>query len=67
MEVREIFLVIIGVNKCDMVEKFYCENGKISFELLDLKVYCMVNVILDKEVVVGLFEDVKEYFIVCFV
>ena len=31
MEAREIFLVITGANKRDMVEKLYRENGKTSF------------------------------------
>ena len=37
MEAREIFLVITGANKRDMVEKLYRENGKTSFEPSDLK------------------------------
>ena len=62
MEAREIFLVITGANKRDMVEKLYRENGKTSFEPSDLKAHRMVNVILDKEAAAGLPEDVKEYF-----
>ena len=59
MEAREIFLVITGANKRDMVEKLYRENGKTSFEPSDLKAHRMVNVILDKEAAAGLPEDVK--------
>ena len=62
MEAREIFLIITGANKRDMVEKLYRENGKTSFEPSDLKAHRMVNVILDKEAAAGLPEDVKEYF-----
>ncbi|HCZ8779956.1 TPA: glucosamine-6-phosphate isomerase [Staphylococcus aureus] len=62
MEAREIFLVVIGANKRDVVEKLYQENGKTSFEPADLKAHRMVNVILDKEAAAGLPEDVKAYF-----
>ena len=37
MEAREIFLVVTGANKRDVVEKLYQENGKTSFEPADLK------------------------------
>ncbi len=46
MEAREIFLVVTGANKRDVVEKLYQENGKTSFEPADLKAHRMVNVIL---------------------
>ena len=59
MEAREIFLVVTGANKRDVVEKLYQENGKTSFEPADLKAHRMVNVILDKEAAAGLPEDVK--------
>ena len=62
MEAREIFLVVTGANKRDVVEKLYQENGKTSFEPADLKAHRMVNVILDKEATAGLPEDVKAYF-----
>ena len=62
MEAREIFLVVTGANKRDVVEKLYQENGKTSFEPADLKAHRMVNVILDKEAAAGLPEDVKAYF-----
>lgn len=62
MEAREIFLVVTGANKRDVVEKLYQENGKTSFEPADLKAHRMVNVILDKEAATGLPEDVKAYF-----
>ncbi|MBO1199181.1 glucosamine-6-phosphate isomerase [Staphylococcus simiae] len=62
MEAREIILVITGVNKREMVEKLYQENGKSSYEPADLKAHRMVNVILDKEAAEGLPEDVKTYF-----
>ena len=61
MEAREIFLVVTGANKRDVVEKLYQENGKTSFEPADLKAHRMVNVILDKAAA-GLPEDVKAYF-----
>ncbi|MQK60641.1 glucosamine-6-phosphate isomerase, partial [Escherichia coli] len=54
MEAREIFLVVTGANKRDVVEKLYQENGKTSFEPADLKAHRMVNVILDKEAAAGL-------------
>lgn len=59
MEAREIFLVVTGANKKEVVEKLYQENGKTSFEPSDLKSHRMVNVILDKEAAAGLPEDVK--------
>ena len=62
MEAREIFLIITGSQKRDVVEKLYRENGKSSYEPADLKAHRMVNVILDKESAEGLPEDVKEYF-----
>ncbi|MCP6297333.1 hypothetical protein NL457_29360, partial [Klebsiella pneumoniae] len=39
MEAREIFLVVTGANKRDVVEKLYQENGKTSFEPADLKAH----------------------------
>ena len=62
MEAREIFLVVTGSNKREVIEKLYRENGKSSYEPADLKAHRMVNVILDKEAAAGLPEDVKEYF-----
>ena len=62
LEAREIFLVVTGSNKREVVEKLYNENGKSNFEPADLKAHRMVNVILDKEAAAGLPEDVKEYF-----
>lgn len=62
LEAREIFLVVTGSNKREVVEKLYYENGKSNFEPADLKAHRMVNVILDKEAAAGLPEDVKEYF-----
>ncbi|MEX2960794.1 glucosamine-6-phosphate isomerase [Staphylococcus pasteuri] len=62
LEAREIFLVVTGSNKREVVEKLYNENGKSNYEPADLKAHRMVNVILDKEAAVGLPEDVKEYF-----
>ncbi len=62
LEAREIFLVITGSNKREVVEKLYNENGKSNYEPADLKAHRMVNVILDKEAAAGLPEDVKEYF-----
>lgn len=67
MEAREIFLVVTGSNKRDVIEKLYRENGKSSYEPADLKAHRMVNVILDKEAAAGLPEDVKEYFTARFV
>lgn len=62
LEAREIFLVVTGSNKREVVEKLYNENGKSNYEPADLKAHRMVNVILDKEAAAGLPEDVKEYF-----
>ena len=59
MEAREIFLVVTGSNKREVIEKLYRENGKSSYEPADLKAHRMVNVILDKEAAAGLPEDVK--------
>ena len=62
LEGREVFLVVTGSNKREVVEKLYNENGKSNYEPADLKAHRMVNVILDKEAAAGLPEDVKEYF-----
>lgn len=62
MGAREIFLVVTGSNKREIIEKLYNENGKSSYEPSDLKAHRMVNVILDEAAAAGLPEDVKTYF-----
>ena len=62
MEAREIFLVVTGANKRDVVEKLYQENGKTSFEPADLKAHRMVNVILDKKRLQVYLKMLKAYF-----
>ena len=62
MGAREIFLVVTGSNKRELIEKLYNENGKSNYEPSDLKAHRMVNVILDEAAAAGLPEDVKTYF-----
>ena len=62
MEAREIFLVVTGSNKREVIENFIVKTANLVMSQQILKAHRMVNVILDKEAAAGLPEDVKEYF-----
>lgn len=62
LNAREVFLVVTGSDKKEVVHKLYEENGKTNYEPADLKAHRMVNVILDEAAAEGLPEDVRHYF-----
>ncbi|QDW98459.1 6-phosphogluconolactonase [Staphylococcus agnetis] len=59
---REIFVVVTGSDKTDVIKKLYEDNGNTSFIPSSLKTHRMVNVILDEAAAQGLPDDVREYF-----
>ncbi|MCO4345983.1 glucosamine-6-phosphate isomerase [Staphylococcus agnetis] len=59
---REIFVVVTGSDKADVIKKLYEDNGNTSFIPSSLKRHRMVNVILDEAAAQGLPDDVREYF-----
>ena len=59
---REIFVVVTGSDKADVIKKLYEDNGNTSFIPSSLKTHRMVNVILDEAAAQGLPDDVREYF-----
>lgn len=59
---REIFVVVTGSDKADIVKKLYEDNGNTSFIPSSLKTHRMVNVVLDEAAAQGLPDDVREYF-----
>ncbi|UEX90836.1 6-phosphogluconolactonase [Staphylococcus ratti] len=59
---REIFVVVTGSDKADIVKKLYEDNGNTSFIPSSLKTHRMVNIVLDEAAAQGLPDDVREYF-----
>ena len=59
---REIFVIVTGLDKADVIKKLYEDNGNTSFIPSSLKTHRMVNVILDEAAAQGLPADVREYF-----